>query len=250
MRKKSLLAITVVLAFALGPAAMSAGSAAAPSPSQLRGWAKPSASNAAAATAAAEAAAKAKDVTRLVLITRLVEETFIDTPPLGEFNPGDTRLFTEDVFTPGGRLVGHDQGRFTGTFREEVLAEASIVLRGRGQIVVEGIVNFAEQRPALAVVGGTRGFESCQEHPKPPAQPAIRSLPCLPGWRSHYVVPDALGVRTPALGGRGYRCSSVPLRRSGAARPSGALHTIDPYDAAAFLATCGPRAFGGIPGLP
>jgi hypothetical protein len=152
--QKFLLAITVVLLLAVGVAAMSVGSAAAPSTSRLRGWAKPPASNA--------AAANAKDVTRLVLIARFVEETFVDVPPVGEFNPGDTRLFTEDVFTPGGRLVGHDQSRFTGTFREELFAEASIVLQGRGQIVVEGIVNFTEQRPALAVVGGTREFRNAR----------------------------------------------------------------------------------------
>ena len=162
MRRKSVLAIAVVLLLAVGVAAMSVSSAAAPSASRPHSWAKPSASNAAAATAAAEAAAKAKDVTRLVLIARFVEETFVDVPPVGEFNPGDTRLFTEDVFTPGGRLVGHDQGRFTGTFREEVFAEATIVLQGRGQIVVEGIVNFTEQRPALAVVGGTREFRNAR----------------------------------------------------------------------------------------
>jgi hypothetical protein len=123
---------------------------------------KPSASNAAAATAAAEAAAKAKDVTRLVLIARFVEETFVDVPPVGEFNPGDTRLFTEDAFTPGGRLVGHGQTRFTGTFRQEVFVEATLILQGRGQIVVEGIVNFTEQRPALAVVGGTGEFRNAR----------------------------------------------------------------------------------------
>jgi hypothetical protein len=162
MRKKSLLAIAVVLALALGLAAMSVGSAAAPSTSRLHGWAKPSASNAAAATTAAEAAAKAKDVTRLVLITRFVEETFVDVPPVGEFNPGDTRLFTEDAFTPGGRLVGHGQARFTVMFRDEVFTEGTFVLQGRGQIVVEGIFSFTEQRPAFAVVGGTREFRNAR----------------------------------------------------------------------------------------
>ena len=159
MRKKSLLAITVVLLLAVGVAAMSVSSAAAPSSSRHRGWAKPSASNAAAATAAAEAAAEAKGVTRLVVIARFVEETVVDAPPVGQNHPGDTVLFTEDLFTPSGRPVGHDQVRCTVMFREELFCEASAILTGRGEIVVEGVFG-AEQRPALAVVGGTGQFRN------------------------------------------------------------------------------------------
>jgi hypothetical protein len=161
MRKKSLLAITVVLLLAVGVAAMSVSSAAAPNSSRQRGWAKPSASNAAAATAAAEAAAKAKDVTRLVLIARFVEETFVDVPPVGQDNVGDSFLFTEDLFTPGGRLVGHDQVRCTLMFRQEIFCEASAVLSGRDEIVAEGVIG-AEQRPVLAVVGGTGRFRNAR----------------------------------------------------------------------------------------
>jgi hypothetical protein len=161
MRKKSLLAITVVLLLAVGLAAMSVSSAAAPSSSRQRGWAKPSASNAAAATAAAEAAAKAKDVTRLVLIARFVEETLVDVPPVGQENVGDSFLFTEDLFTPAGRAVGHDQVRCTLMFRQEVFCEASAVLNGRDEIVAEGVIG-AEQRPVLAVVGGTGRFRNAR----------------------------------------------------------------------------------------
>jgi len=161
MRKKSLLAITVVLLLAVGVAAMSVSSAAAPSSSRQRGWAKPSANNAAAATAAAEAAVKAKDVTRLVLIARFVEETLVDVPPVGEENVGDSFLFTEDLFTPAGRPVGHDQVRCTLMFRQEVFCEASAVLNGRDEIVAEGVIG-AEQRPVLAVVGGTGRFRNAR----------------------------------------------------------------------------------------
>ena len=162
MRKKSLLAITVVLLLAVGVAAMSVSSAAAPSSSRHRGWAKPSASNAAAATAAAEAAARAKGVTRLVVIARFVEEAVVDAPPVGQNNPGDTVLFTEDLFAPSGRPVGHDQVRCTAMFREELFCEASAILTGRGEIVAEGVFGFAEQRPALAVVGGTGQFRNAR----------------------------------------------------------------------------------------
>jgi hypothetical protein len=161
MRKKSLLATTIILLLAVGVAAMSVSSAATPSSSRQRGWAKPSASNAAAATAAAEAAAKTKDVTRLVLIARFVEETLVDVPPVGEENVGDSFLFTEDLFTPAGRPVGHDQVRCTLMFRQEVFCEASAVLNGRDEIVVEGVIG-AEQRPVLAVVGGTGRFRNAR----------------------------------------------------------------------------------------
>lgn len=161
MRKKSLLAITVVLLLAAGVAAMSVSSAAAPSSSRQRGWAKPSASNAAAATAAAEAAAKVKDVTRLVLIARFVEETLVDVPPVGQENVGDSFLFTEDLFTPAGRAVGHDQVRCTLMFRQEVFCEASAVLSGSDEIVAEGVIGV-EQRPVLAVVGGTGRFRNAR----------------------------------------------------------------------------------------
>jgi len=141
-------------------AAMSVTSSAAPSSSRLRGWAKPSASHAAAATTAAEAAAK--HARRLVLIVRPVDFREFDVPPMGEFGPGDTALVTEDAFTPAGRLVGYDQVRFTVMFRDEQFVEATFVLQGRGQIVVEGVLGFTEQRPALAVVGGTREFRNAR----------------------------------------------------------------------------------------
>jgi hypothetical protein len=160
MRKKSLLAITIILLLAVGVAAMSVSSAAAPSSSRQRGWAKPSASSAAAATAAAEAATKGTK--RLVLIVREVESQDIDVPPVGQENPGDTFLATEDAFSPGGRRIGYDQARFTLMFRQEAFVEVTFVLTGRGQIVVEGILSFTEQRPALAVVGGTREFRNAR----------------------------------------------------------------------------------------
>ena len=139
---------------------MSVSSAAAPSSSRQRGWAKPSASSAAAATAAAEAATKGTK--RLVLIVREVESQDIDVPPVGQENPGDTFLATEDAFSPSGRRIGYDQARFTLMFRQEAFVEVTFVLTGRGQIVVEGILSFTEQRPALAVVGGTREFRNAR----------------------------------------------------------------------------------------
>jgi hypothetical protein len=165
MRKKSLLAISVGLLLAAGVAAMPVSSAATPSASRPRVWPKPSAAQAAAATDAAEAAAKAKHTTRLVLILRGVEFRNFDAPPVGGAEgPGDTTLATFDAFTPGGRHVGHTEARFTTMFRDEIFAEVTILLDGRGQILLEGIAGPPETdpQPVVAVVGGTGEFRNAR----------------------------------------------------------------------------------------
>jgi hypothetical protein len=165
MRKKSVLAISVVLLLAAGVAATSVSSAAAPSAARPRVWPKPSAANAAAATAAATTAAEAKHATRLVLILRLVDARNFDAPPLGGAEgPGDTTLATFDAFTPGGRRVGHTQARFTLMLRDEVFAEVTVLLDGRGEILFEGIAGpeLTDPQPVLAVVGGTGEFRNAR----------------------------------------------------------------------------------------
>jgi hypothetical protein len=165
MRKKSLLAISVVLLLAAGVAATSVSSAAAPNASRPRVWPRPSAAQAAAATAAAEAATKAKHVTRLVLILRLVEFRNFDAPPVGGAEgPGDTTLATFDAFTPGGRRVGHTEARFTTMFRDEIFAEVTILLDGRGQLLLRASPAPPETdpQPNLAVVGGTGEFRNAR----------------------------------------------------------------------------------------
>jgi hypothetical protein len=161
MRKKSVIAISVVLLLAAGVAATSVSSAAAPSAARPRVWPKPSAANAAAATTAAEA----KHATRLVLILRLVDARNFDAPPLGGAEgPGDTTLATFDAFTPGGRRVGHTQARFTLMLRDEVFAEVTVLLDGRGEILFEGIAGpeLTDPQPVLAVVGGTGEFRNAR----------------------------------------------------------------------------------------
>jgi hypothetical protein len=163
MRKKSVLAISLVLLLAAGVAATSVSSAAAPSAARPRVWPKPSAAHAAAATAAAEAATKAKHATRLILILRVVEFHDFDAPPVGGAEgPGDTTLATFDAFTPGGRRVGHTEARFTMMFRDEIFAEVSVLLDGRGQILFEGIAGLTDPLPNLAVVGGTGEFRNAR----------------------------------------------------------------------------------------
>ena len=163
MRKKSVLAIRLVLLLAAGVAAMSVSSAAAPSASQPHVWPNPSAAHAAAATAAAEAATKAKHATRLVLILRPVDARDFAAPPVGgPEGLGDTTLATFDAFTPGGRRVGHTQARFTMMFRDEIFAEVSVLLNGRGQILFEGIAGLTDPQPNLAVVGGTGEFRNAR----------------------------------------------------------------------------------------
>ena len=165
MRRTSVLAISLVLLLAAGVAATSVSSAATPSAARPRVWPNPSAAHAAAATVAAEAATKAKHTTRLVLILRLVDARNFDAPPLGGAEgPGDTTLATFDAFTPGGRRVGHTEARFTTMFRDEIFAEVTILLDGRGQILLEGIAGPPETdpQPVVAVVGGTGEFRNAR----------------------------------------------------------------------------------------
>jgi hypothetical protein len=162
MRKKSPVAVALAVLFTVGVVAVSTSSAAAPGSSSPRGWTRPSASAAQAATAAAEAEAGTHGVKRLVLIVRQTDAQDFDVPPIGTESPGDSFMFTEDAFTPAGRLIGHDQVRCTLMFREEVFCEASFVLTDRGEIVVEGVFAFADQRPDLAVVGGTQEFRNAR----------------------------------------------------------------------------------------
>ena len=173
MRKKSMLAISVVVLLAVGVAAMSVSSAA-PSASRPRvAWRKSSAAQAGAATAAAEAAAKAKHATRLVVFVRPVEFHDIDVPPVGgPLSPGDTSLATFDAFTPGGRRVGHIEARFTFMFRDEDFGEFTLLLDGRGQILAEGVGDPTDPQPDFAVTGGTGEFRNARGqvfdlHPTP-----------------------------------------------------------------------------------
>jgi hypothetical protein len=110
----------------------------------------------------AERKAPAKDAIRLVLIIREVDSQVIDLPPVGQDNPGDSLLATFDASNPAGRLVGHAQARFTAMFRQGVFLEVTIIVRGRGQIIAEGVFRDGEQRSVVAVVGGTGQFRNAR----------------------------------------------------------------------------------------
>jgi hypothetical protein len=116
-----------------------------------------------AQAAANAAAAEAKHVTRLVVIVSVVDAREFDAPPVGgELSTGDTVLLTEDVFTPAGRRIGHNEVRFTVMLRGEAFGEGSFILPGRGQILVEGVIDLANPRGEFAVVGGTREFRNAR----------------------------------------------------------------------------------------
>jgi hypothetical protein len=47
-------------------------------------------------------------------------------------------------------------------FRDEIFAEVSVLLDGRGQILFEGIAGLTDPQPNLAVVGGTGEFRNAR----------------------------------------------------------------------------------------
>jgi hypothetical protein len=99
------------------------------------------------------------------------------------------------------------------------------------------------RRPATVGGGEGRAFGACcfagkLRSPAPPTGATASPGPTA-GPRPYvngYVIVYALGVRTPACGGRGCLSSSDTPRGNGAAAPQGALRAIDPCGAAALLA--------------
>jgi hypothetical protein len=148
MRNK--LALATVLAVLVSGALVASVAAASPSSSStLRPWGRGHASAAATETAAAQAGAAG--ATRLVVIAREVDFTIIDVGPQGD-SPGDTIVFTDDLFDQAGRRIGRDEARCTIMFRDDVLCDATFVLDGRGQLTIEGV------GLTFAVTGGTGQF--------------------------------------------------------------------------------------------
>jgi allene oxide cyclase len=150
MRNK--LALATILA-ALVSGALVASVAAAASPggsSTLRPWGRglPTAETAAAQASPAGA-------TRLVVIAREVDFTIIDVGPRGD-TPGDTIVFTDDLFDQAGRRIGRDQAHCTIMFRGDVLCDASFVIAGRGQLLIHGV------GLTFAVTGGTGEFKKAR----------------------------------------------------------------------------------------
>jgi allene oxide cyclase len=127
--------------------------AAAASPggsSTLRPWGRglPTAETAAAQASHAGA-------TRLAVIAREVAFAIIDVGPRGD-SPGDTIVFTDDLFDQAGRRIGRDQAHCTIMFRGDVLCDASFVIAGRGQLLIHGV------GLTFAVTGGTGEFKKAR----------------------------------------------------------------------------------------
>ena len=112
------------------------------------------------AAAAAETAASQDSLPgaiRQVVIAREVDFTIIAVGIQGD-SPGDTIVFTDDLFDQAGHRIGRDEARCTIMFRNDVLCDASFVIAGRGQLLVHGV------GLTFAVTGGTGQFRKARGH--------------------------------------------------------------------------------------
>jgi hypothetical protein len=71
---------------------------------------------------------------------------------------GDQIVFDE-VLSKHGRKTGTDRGMCTATFEaNKYMCIVVFTLTGRGQIVVQGLTDFALKDPVMAITGGTGEF--------------------------------------------------------------------------------------------
>jgi len=94
----------------------------------------------------------------------LVFQVESDQTVLVDANPegvvGDQIVISEKIYKDG-QLVGSDSGVCTqmpDPDDSHFLCTVTFDLTNRGQITASGIVNFAEARPVIAIVGGTGEF--------------------------------------------------------------------------------------------
>lgn len=90
------------------------------------------------------------------------ETVVLDVNPTG--GAGDQIVFSENIYK-NDQLVGSNSGVCTQTPDPDeghFLCNVTFDLTNRGQITVSGIVDFAEERPVVAVVGGTGEFRGAR----------------------------------------------------------------------------------------
>lgn len=104
------------------------------------------------------------DGEHITVIARTVSERDVDVAPMGRPNAGDYFIFTDKLMKAGER-VGRDTGRCDvirvtkSSFTMQ--CTVTVVLTGRGQLVVQGTLKFKRGNnadPVLAVTGGTGDF--------------------------------------------------------------------------------------------
>jgi hypothetical protein len=86
----------------------------------------------------------------------------VDVNPTG--GAGDEIVFNENLYK-NNNLVGSDAGVCTQTPNPDnnhYLCNVTFDITNRGQITVDGIINFADTRPVIPIVGGTGEFRAAK----------------------------------------------------------------------------------------
>lgn len=90
-----------------------------------------------------------------------VSDHAVDNPPLNASpdtpTPGDVDVFTERLLA-GARVAGRDAGVCTVTDASHALCNVTLVVFGRGTIVLNGMASFNARTFGVAVLGGTGQF--------------------------------------------------------------------------------------------
>jgi hypothetical protein len=98
--------------------------------------------------------------TKLIYKVKSHRSAMLDLNPDG--GAGDQIVFDENLYKQGTR-VGEDRGVCTATFQPaKYSCHITFTIWGRGQIVVDGMTDFKQSQPVLAIVGGTREFRRAQ----------------------------------------------------------------------------------------
>lgn len=95
-----------------------------------------------------------------ILVFQVVSDQTVPLDVNASGGAGDQVVFSENLYK-NGQLVGSDSGVCTQTpdpDNSHYICNVTFDITSRGQITTDGIVNFAEARPVIAVVGGTGEF--------------------------------------------------------------------------------------------
>jgi hypothetical protein len=114
--------------------------------------------------AAAEASASRPAGGRAIVVRAQSDKTVNVAVAGDSTGTGNEVVFSETLWV-GSTQVGSDSGVCTQTPDPDgahYTCDVAFVLDGRGQITVQGLVNFADADPVLAITGGTGQFRGAK----------------------------------------------------------------------------------------